>query len=1343
MRLKNCFLLILLLFSFVSITEAQTCSALGQTPATAFPVCGTTSFTQTRVPICNGRTLQVNCTNNVYEDVNPFYYRFTCYTAGTLGFTISPVNNNDDYDWVLYDITNRNPSNIYTNRGWVISENWSGEVGSTGASSAGTRNTNCAGGGIPRFNSMPNLVVGHEYLLMVSYFTASNFGYSLNFTGGTAVITDPLDPHLTTASISCDGTQATVRFNKKMRCGSLAANGSDFTVAGATIVSATGFGCTTSFDMDSALITFSAPLAPGTYNIVMATGSDGNTIQDNCSREIPVGESAAFTVTANAPLPMGTANAPASCVPSSITLQFPEPIRCNTLAANGSDFTISGPQTISITGATATCNAAGETQSVTLQFNTPAAAAGTYQVTMATGTDGNTLLGACSRSINVGESTSFTVAAQTPLPMGTANAPANCTPSSITIQFPEAFLCNTLAANGSDFVVTGPSAVTITGATATCNGAGESQTVTLTFSGPVLTSGTYQIAIANGSDGNTLIGACNRSVTAGQNTSFTVAAQTPLPMGTANAPANCIPSSITIQFPEAFLCNTLAANGSDFVVTGPSAVTITGATATCNGAGESQTVTLTFSGPVLTSGTYQIAIANGSDGNTLVGACNRSVAAGQTTSFTVAAQTPLPMGTANAPANCIPSSITIQFPEAFLCNTLAANGSDFVVTGPSAVTITGATATCNGAGESQTVTLTFSGPVLTSGTYQIAIANGSDGNTLIGACNRSVTAGQNTSFTVAAQTPLPMGTIPDPGCTPNTVTITFTDPLLCSSVAADGSDFQITGPSAVTISGASVTCNASNQTTSVTLQLAANILTSGTYQVAVTTGSDGNTLIGDCNRRVHAGSSASFTVAQQPPLPAGTLAPVNCAPSSLTIQFPEPINCASIATDLSDFQITGPSPVTITSINSVCGGSSTTQTIELILDRRVTVAGNYQLQIVTGSDGNTLTGACFRSVPAGSTLTFAVPVVPPVPFDSIAPVACSATSLRVVFDEPVLCGTVAGDGSDFILNGPPGISITSAGPTCNGAGLVNEVILQLSGPIVAGGIYNVQLTTGNDGNTLLNECYRPTPAGSSVSFQAWDTVSARFAYTIAYDCEQDQLTFTHDGAHQVNSWQWQLNGTTASTAASFSTTLSASSTNDVVLTVSNGKCTATHGEQIVLNNKVTAGFTIDPTACPDDSVRIVNTSTGPIDNWQWNFGNGATSTLQQPTPITYPLTGSETNYTVTLTVSNAAGCRASVSRPVQVLSSCLIAVPTGFTPNGDGLNDYLFPLNAFKADNLHFRVYNRWGHIVFESRDWTKKWDGRINGIMQPTGVYVWMLEYVNRDTHQKVSQKGTTTLIR
>jgi gliding motility-associated-like protein len=100
-------------------------------------------------------------------------------------------------------------------------------------------------------------------------------------------------------------------------------------------------------------------------------------------------------------------------------------------------------------------------------------------------------------------------------------------------------------------------------------------------------------------------------------------------------------------------------------------------------------------------------------------------------------------------------------------------------------------------------------------------------------------------------------------------------------------------------------------------------------------------------------------------------------------------------------------------------------------------------------------------------------------------------------------------------------------------------------------------------------------------------------------------------------------------------------------------------------------------------------------------------------------------------------------KQLTVLDNCYIAVPSAFTPNGDGLNDFLYPNNAIKADNLEFRVYNRWGQLVFLSRDWTQKWDGKVKGLPQNTGVYVWFLSYTHRDTGEKVFQKGTTTLIR
>ena len=95
------------------------------------------------------------------------------------------------------------------------------------------------------------------------------------------------------------------------------------------------------------------------------------------------------------------------------------------------------------------------------------------------------------------------------------------------------------------------------------------------------------------------------------------------------------------------------------------------------------------------------------------------------------------------------------------------------------------------------------------------------------------------------------------------------------------------------------------------------------------------------------------------------------------------------------------------------------------------------------------------------------------------------------------------------------------------------------------------------------------------------------------------------------------------------------------------------------------------------------------------------------------------------------------------MKNCYAAVPSAFTPNNDGLNDYLYPLNASKADQMEFRVYNRMGQLVFISTNISKKWDGKFMGLPQDTGLFIWMLRYTHHDTGEKIFLKGTTLLIR
>jgi len=190
-------------------------------------------------------------------------------------------------------------------------------------------------------------------------------------------------------------------------------------------------------------------------------------------------------------------------------------------------------------------------------------------------------------------------------------------------------------------------------------------------------------------------------------------------------------------------------------------------------------------------------------------------------------------------------------------------------------------------------------------------------------------------------------------------------------------------------------------------------------------------------------------------------------------------------------------------------------------------------------------------------------------------------------------------------------------------------------------------------------------------------------------------------------------------------------------------CSKTEAVTIrLLNGELKAGFTMPEVVCPNDIAIFNDNSVGKIVSWSWSFGNGELSEEQQPSPQKYANPSFNTNYPVKLIVVDSSGCADTAVSYIKVVNNCIIQVPNAFTPNGDGHNDYLYPLNAWKATQLRFRVYNRFGQVVFETGDWTKKWDGTLGGKMLPTGTYVWTLDY-NDENKKHISLKGTTVLIR
>ncbi|MDQ6814965.1 MAG: gliding motility-associated C-terminal domain-containing protein [Bacteroidota bacterium] len=105
-------------------------------------------------------------------------------------------------------------------------------------------------------------------------------------------------------------------------------------------------------------------------------------------------------------------------------------------------------------------------------------------------------------------------------------------------------------------------------------------------------------------------------------------------------------------------------------------------------------------------------------------------------------------------------------------------------------------------------------------------------------------------------------------------------------------------------------------------------------------------------------------------------------------------------------------------------------------------------------------------------------------------------------------------------------------------------------------------------------------------------------------------------------------------------------------------------------------------------------------------------------------------------------CLTIDTQMVKIIKSVEIYVPTAFTPNNDGKNDLLRPILIGLKDLHYFRVFNRWGQLLYEAKKPMEGWDGMYKGVPQQTQTVVWMVEGTGIDNVVH-TQKGTTVLLR
>jgi gliding motility-associated-like protein len=279
------------------------------------------------------------------------------------------------------------------------------------------------------------------------------------------------------------------------------------------------------------------------------------------------------------------------------------------------------------------------------------------------------------------------------------------------------------------------------------------------------------------------------------------------------------------------------------------------------------------------------------------------------------------------------------------------------------------------------------------------------------------------------------------------------------------------------------------------------------------------------------------------------------------------------------------------------------------------------------------------------------------------------------------------------------------------------------------GTYDVTLivTDANGADTTvqsitISDCTPPT-AGFTVD-----------ANTL---CVGECVNITNASSN-ATSYQWTFNGGTPSTSTSAdpgTVCFFGEGTYDISLVVTNAYGTDSTGTTVTINPIPSVETIADTSIISSVSVELEAYGANDLD-YIWT----PSTWLDCPDcQTTTAAPQSNTFYIVTAT--NDYGCVDTAGVMITVEFIEAIGVPSAFSPNNDGVNDILY-VQGSGINDMTFRVYNRYGQMVFESLDQSYGWDGTFQGKPENPGVFVYYVLYTN-SVGEELILEGDVTLIR
>ena len=513
----------------------------------------------------------------------------------------------------------------------------------------------------------------------------------------------------------------------------------------------------------------------------------------------------------------------------------------------------------------------------------------------------------------------------------------------------------------------------------------------------------------------------------------------------------------------------------------------------------------------------------------------------------------------------------------------------------------------------------------------------------------------------------------------NNIVVRTSTPILCSSIAADGSDFTTNAP-AIIISASGVNCTTrGGYTNSIAINFS-SVLPAGTYTINGKQGSDNNTLAGLCNNGILLPSAAipfivklngkaafdneSICYSQLPYIWNGIR--VNGGGDSVaTYTTTAAVGCDS--TTILNLNVS-PAPQLVNISKTICDGDF----YQLPWDTTVTTEGIYthHFTSINGCDSVIESVTLKVIIPRGGT------------------VQQRDSTIQTGFCENG--SALLSERNDFISY------IWNTGQT------TSSIIVNIAGT------YDL-FATDKDGcitiDTFVVARY-PTPVASF--------------HSVENLCIDSSLTL--DAGPGYSSYLWN-NGSTDE-----SITTNTPGIFWVALASTRG-CTAIDTANVITVPRPSGFLASDVTKCSKKDVTLKPSAKFNV--YTWSNGDKRES-------ITVSAGG---QYWLTVTDDNGCTGKDSIM-VIDSTCYSYFYMPNAFSPNYDMHNDIFKPTFSGTISHYHLSIYNRWGQLIFSTNDPLTGWDGTVKGYLQPIETYVWICTY-SLDGGPFETERGPVTLIK